>query len=116
MNILQQAEQHLNEIRRNYFSSPITYIRSAGKETYSLFATLGKTVFRTEDYTGMTTRIHGVDFIVAADDCPFIPKRGDVILCEGSKYEVTAPNGEDVWRWSSGNRQSRRIHAKEVAQ
>ena len=46
----------------------------------------------------------------SADD----PERGDVILHAGLRYEVLAPNGEPVWRWSGTGRILRRIHTKEI--
>ena len=54
------------------------------------------------------------DFLIAAEDLPDDPERGDVILHAGLRYEVLAPNGEPVWRWSGTGRILRRIHTKEI--
>ena len=40
------------------------------------------------------------------------PEKGDVSWCDGGEYEVLAPNGEPVWRWSDPHRTAMRIHAK----
>ena len=85
-------------------------------------ATLGRTLFRAENEYGVTIRTEMRDFLIAAEDLPDDPERGDLILHAGLRYEVLAPNGEPVWRWSgtpvwrwSGTgRILRRIHTKEI--
>ena len=61
-----------------------------------------------------TIRTETRDFLIAAEDLPDDPERGDVILHAGLRYEVLAPNGEPVWRWSGTGRILRRIHTKEI--
>lgn len=116
MNLLKEAETLLAETLKDYASENIAYTRLASGETFIVPASLGKTIFRTEDYTGITTRVHGIDFLVSAADLPFQPERGDVISFDNAEYEVLAPDNEAVWRWSSGQKIIRRIHTKEVEQ
>ena len=42
------------------------------------------------------------------------PERGDTIIFNNCRYEVLAPNGEPVWRWSGAYHSTRRIHTKEI--
>lgn len=114
MNIFREAEQIFLEQREEFMSENITYFHAETEKNYTLPATLGKTIFKSEDYTGIVTRVHGVDFIVATEHCDFEPQRGDIINLQGRKFEVLAPNGEPVWRWQSGNHLSIRIHTKEI--
>ena len=52
------------------------------------------------------------DFIIRPDELGLVPEKGDVIRFDGGEYEVRAPNGEPVWRWSVPHRTAMRIHAK----
>lgn len=113
MNLLDAAAEWLNEQRRECLSVPIIYRPKTGG-SFEIPATLGRTLFRTENEYGSTIRIESRDFLVAAADFPNEPKRGDTIIYNGCRYEVLAPNGEPVWRWSGAYHSTRRIHTKEI--
>ena len=79
-------------------------------------AVIGRTVFRAEDEYGVTVRTESRDFIVRTEAMPEEPRKGDFFVWRNTVYEVLAPNGEPVWRWSDGYRNSRRIHTKEAGE
>lgn len=113
MNLLDAAAEWLNEQRRECLSVPIIYKPKTGG-SFEIPATLGRTLFRTENQYGSTIRIESRDFLVAAADLPDDPERGDTIIYNGCRYEVLAPNAEPVWRWSGAYHSTRRIHTKEI--
>jgi hypothetical protein len=43
-----------------------------------------------------------------------VPLRGDKIGDDGLVYEVMAPAGQQVWRWSDPFGKAYRIHTKKV--
>ena len=92
---------------------PITY-QSGGGTASGMTATVGRTLFRAEDEYGVTIRVESRDFLVSVDQMPREPLRGDRIVYAGRVYEVLAPNGEPVWRWSGPQHVTRRIHTKEI--
>ena len=91
-------------------STDVTY-RRGGMET-SVKAVVGRTVFRSTNDYGVWVRTETRDFIVRADQLGLEPRQGDVIDFDGCEYEVLAPYGEPVWRWSDPYRTARRIHTK----
>ena len=113
MGLLENAAEWLESQRIRELSIPIVYQRRGG-ETLNIPATLGRTLFRAENEYGATIRTETRDFLIAAEDLPDDPERGDVILHAGLHYEVLAPNGEPVWRWSGTGWILRRIHTKEI--
>ena len=113
MNLLDAAAEWLNEQRRECLSVPIIYKPKTGG-SFEIPATLGRTLFRTENQYGSTIRIESRDFLVAAADLPNDPERGDTIIYNGCRYEVLAPNAEPVWGWSGAYHSTRRIHTKEI--
>ena len=113
MNLLESASKWLDAQRRENLSVSIIYHPKKGGSS-EILATLGRTLFRTENQYGITTRIESRDFLVLADDLPNDPERGDTIIYNGCRYEVLAPNGEPVWRWSGAYHSTRRIHTKEI--
>lgn len=115
MNIMEQAAQWLDSQRRNTLSVPAIYICRDG-ESFNICATQGRTLFRAENEYGMTIRTESRDFIVSRSELPIDPVQGDLILYDGRKYEVLAPNGEPVWRWSGSQHLVRRIHTKEIGE
>ena len=113
MGLLEDAAAWLNSQREECLSVPIEYrFRSGG--SVELTATLGRTLFRSENEYGVTLRVESRDFLVSAEELPSEPQRGDRIVHAGRSYEVLAPNGEPVWRWSGPQHVTRRIHTKEV--
>ena len=113
MGLLEQGAKWLREQRKACLAVTVKYCPQTGSPK-NISATVGKTLFRAENQYGVTVRIESRDFIVSADDVDFIPERGDVIVYNGKCYEVLAPNGEPVWRWSGNGNWSRRIHTKEI--
>ena len=113
MDLISQAAQWLGEKLEECFSVPVAYISKDGK-SFDVTATIGKTLFRAENEYGLITRIESRDFLIPKYKLPIIPQRGDKIIYDGTRYEVLAPNGEAVWRWSGENNILRRIHTKEI--
>ena len=113
MGLMEQAAQWLDSQRRNALSVSATYVCRDGG-SFNITPTLGRTLFRAENEYGITVRTESRDFIVSLSELPVDPVRGDLILYDGRKYEVLAPNGEPVWRWSGSQHLVRRIHTKEI--
>lgn len=113
MGILEEAAEWLNDQREKCLSVPIVY-RRKGKMPVSMTASVGRTLFRSETENGVTIRVESRDFLVSVDQMPREPQRGDRITYAGRIYEVLAPNGETVWRWSGPQHVTRRIHTKEI--
>ena len=113
MGLLEQGAEWLKEQRNACLAETVKYCPQTGSAK-NISATIGRTLFRAEDQYGVTVRIESRDFIISADDVDFTPVRGDVIVYNGKRYEVLAPNGEPVWRWSGNGNCSRRIHTKEI--
>lgn len=87
MGLLENAAEWLESQRIRELSVPIVYLRRDG-ETLNIPATLGRTLFRAENEYGVTIRTETRDFLIAAEDLPDDPERGDVILHAGLRYEV----------------------------
>lgn len=96
---------------------PVIYRRDA--EEVATVAIPGQTAFRTSDARGMSLIERSSDFIFRASDLvfaggPVVPDRGDQVDFAGRRYRVSAPPGEDVWRWGdAGTRQILRVHTTE---
>ena len=113
MGLLEDAAEWLNGKREECLSVTIEYrFRSGG--SVELTATVGRTLFRAENEYGVTIRVESRDFLVSAEALPGEPQSGDRIVYAGRLYEVLAPNGEPVWRWSGPQHVTRRIHTKEI--
>lgn len=111
MNLLKQASEFLAAQRQAFASDPVEYYRFGG-ESFTVLATVGKTLFRADDSFGLTTRVRSFDFIITVDDLGLEPQKGDEIVYNERRYEVLAPNNESVWRWSGNNQDTYRIHTK----
>jgi hypothetical protein len=101
--------------RKQFLSESIVYSPLSG-EAHPLFATPGRTLFRSENEYGMTVRTLSFDFIVSADDLGCEPRRGDTIIFNNRMYEVLAPNNEPCWRWSGNDGKTYRIHTKDTGE
>jgi len=113
MGLLENAAAWLNDQREECLSVPIEYrFRRGG--SVELTASVGRTLFRAENEYGVTIRVESRDFLVSAEKLPDEPQSGDRIVHAGRVYEVLAPNGEPVWRWSGPQHVTRRIHTKEI--
>ena len=113
MGLLEESAAWLNNRREECLSVPILY-QSKGGTSAEMTATIGRTFFRADNEYGMTIRIESRDFLVSTENLPTEPQRGDRITYAGRIYEVLAPNGEPVWRWSGSQHVTRRIHTKEI--
>lgn len=119
--VLADGSNWLTDQLREHVSRTVAYRR--GAVTVSVPATVGKTFMRVADEYGSRVRVIDRDYLLdPADmalggiDAP--PRRGDVIAetVEGVVllYEVLAPPGEDVWRWSDTEHRRVRVHTKYV--
>lgn len=115
MNILRKTEKFIAKMRKNCTDIEVQY-HHYGEETIvgTFLATPGRTMFKTDNGYGATIYVHGKDFIFDKNTIPFIPTRGDLIIYDGMKFEVLAPNDEPVWRYSGVHNSSIRVHTKEV--
>jgi hypothetical protein len=115
MNMMRTATEWLNAQRNSYLSEKAIYIHfGSDAKTLNITVTRGRTIFKTETDYGITVRIRSIDFLVSAEQIPFVPQKGDEIHCDGYRYEILAPNNEPVWRWSDPSYQIMRIHTKEM--
>jgi len=121
VDLLQKAMSWLEGQRHKHRTVGVTYCR--GLFTVRLAATIGRTVFETQDGRGIIEKTETRDFLVRGVDLVLdgsgaLPKRGDRIRETGEDklyiYEVMAPGKEPEWRWSDPYRQTLRIHTKQV--
>lgn len=117
--LLQQANNWLEDQRQKHRTISVRYLRQGA--SVSLPATVGRTIFRTDDGYGRIQRVESRDYLIAAADLVLdgtvvTPERGDEIVesADGQDliYEVMAPAGEPEWRWSDPYRSCLRIHTK----
>lgn len=113
MGLLEQGAAWLEVQRKTCLTVPAVYLRRGGQRI-SVNATIGRTLFRAENQYGTTIRTESRDFLIPASELTNEPERGDSVIYAGKKYEVLAPNGEPVWRWSGTGQTLRRIHTKEI--
>lgn len=121
MDLMDRGSEMLGRMRRAHISRPVTYRR--GEQSAQLDAAVGSTAFeRTDDY-GVIHRVESRDYLIAAADLVIAgetvrPVAGDRVEEPGPDvlhvYEVIAPAGEPVWRYSDPQRRTIRIHTKLV--
>lgn len=104
------AVKSLRDIQSGVLSRPVVYKR--GGTELNVSAVPGRTVFRSSNEYGAWVRTETRDFIVPAGELDLEPETGDVIVFDGEEYEVLAPAGEPVWRWSDPYRTAKRVHTK----
>lgn len=94
-----------------------------GEATVEVLATIGRTVFETDNGYGVVERTESRDFLISAVDLVLagletLPQRGDRIReTQGATtfvYEVMAPGQQPHWRYSDPGRRTLRIHTKHV--
>ena len=100
----------LRSAQLGFLVSDATYRR--GAEARSVKAVVGRTVFRSVNECGAWVRTETRDFIIPAGQLGLEPRTGDEIAFDGGVYEVLAPYGEPVWRWSDPYRKAMRVHTK----
>lgn len=115
MGMLEDAANWLNQQREECLSVSVTYQPKNGTPV-PVTAAVGRTLFRAENEYGVTVRTESRDFLISVSELPAEPQRGDRIVYANRQYEVLAPNGEPVWRWSGSQMVTRRIHTKEIGE
>ncbi len=110
--LLRQGAQWLEQRRRAHCSSPVEYIRDGTPATVQ--ATYGKTDYTIANDAGGRIGSHVTDFLIGADELGFTPKVGDVIVADGSSFEVMNFGDDGCWRWSDPYHITMRIHTREV--
>lgn len=104
---MQKASKFIKAKSLNSLATTIDYNGEMVK------ATIGKTVFKVDGGFG-TTYVESTDFIIAVDALSEPPKKGDKIFVGETEYEVLAPQGENVWRFSDFSQTLYRIHSKRI--
>lgn len=119
MDLMDRGSEMLGRVRGAHLSRPVTYRR--GNDTIELAAAVGSTAFERTDDHGVIHRTESRDYLIAAADLVLagtatLPTPGDRIEEHDSVtlhvYEVIAPAGEPVWRYSDPQRRTLRIHSK----
>lgn len=119
--ILQQASDWLEAKRSRFATRSVVYQRGAA--TVEVLATVGRTVFETDNGYGVVEKTESRDFLISAADLALdsvetLPQRGDRIRetlgAATFVYEVMAPGKESHWRYSDPGRKTLRIHTKHV--
>ena len=117
--ILAASNAWLDGMRRAHVSHYVSYTR--GSVTTPCLATVTQTVFETQSEMGVIERWESRDFLVSAADLPFgDPVRGDLIseTLNGVAvtFEVCAPRGAPLWKWTDTTRATARIHTKVLSE
>jgi len=113
-NLLEQASNWLEDQRTRFAASLVTY--QSGSTAIQVLATVGKTLFQTDDGAGAAILTESRDYLILASDLAIEPQPGDqVVESAGSAtktYEVARFGSEPCWRWSDNFFKTRRIHTK----
>lgn len=119
MDLMDRGSEMLERVRGACLSRPVIYRR--GNDTIELAAAVGSTAFERTDDHGVIHRTESRDYLITAADLVLagtatLPTPGDSIEEHDSDrvhvYEVVAPSGEPVWRYSDPQRRTLRIHTK----
>jgi hypothetical protein len=113
-NMLETGAAWLSAQRKSHLSNKVTYKR--GATSIKVLAMISRTVFAAADLSGAIVSSESKDFIIEAADFLSMgePQAGDSIIYSGQTYEVMAPAGETIWRWSDLYNKTMRIHARLV--
>ena len=115
--LLEQATEWLTRMQQQHASKPVNYHRE--QQSIEVRATIGKTVFRTEDEFGRVQHFESRDFLIPIEQLTVAPPaRGDRIReTQADKtfvYEVMAPGKEPHFRFADAYRRTLRVHTKLV--
>ena len=119
--LLEKSSTWLEDQREKFMSRTVIYQRAA--DAVEVTATIGQTLFAVDNGEGAALQVESRDYLIRASNLvlgggPVLPRRGDQIheLQDGVIfiYEVMAPGGEPVWRYSDPYRRTLRIHTKQV--
>lgn len=121
VDLLETASAWLDDQRESFMSRAVIYQRGAANVETA--ATVGRTLFETDDGAGATLRTESRDYLIRAAHLVLggqreLPRRGDLIheMQDGVIfiYEVMAPGDEPVWRYSDPYRKTLRIHTRQI--
>lgn len=110
-NLLERASVWLARQRRAFVSVRVLYVTQSGK-VIRCHATVGRTAFNAPNEYGVIVRTHSRDFLITQLELSHEPTYGDIIVWQDRIYEVLAPEGKCVWRWSDLFHTTKRIHTK----
>lgn len=115
--MIRDGAAHLADTLKLVASQSVTITR--GEQTATVSATVGRSVFESQDTSGIVETWESRDFILITGDLPFgEPQRGDTVVetIDGTActYEVTAPRGTPLFHYADAFQQSVRIHTKRV--
>ena len=119
--LLEQGAAFLDDQRHRHMSRAVVYKRGADEKQVQ--ATIGRTEFEQADEAGLIHRTESRDFLIRAAGLilgtgPIQPKAGDQVREQvGTRvlvYEVNAPGGQPLWRYSDPYRRVMRVHTKFV--
>ena len=115
--LLEQATDWLQRMQQQHVSKPVSYHRE--QQSIELTATIGKTVFDTEDEFGQVQHFESRDFLIPSEQLTVAPpERGDRIhetqTDKTFVYEVMAPGKEPHFRFADAYRRTLRVHTKLV--
>ncbi len=111
-NVIKGGLDWLERKLKNFCSSPVEYHRN--DQSYHVDAIIGKTDYHIEDDHGIKIATFVWDFLIDAEELGLEPKVGDIIIYDGSEFEVMNLADGPCWRWSSPVRKTYRIHTKLV--
>ena len=109
---------------RRLAGGTVTLVRD-GAEAADVPVAIGTTQYDLVDGNGVVSRFESRDFLIAVGDYdfgggPVRPKRGDqiveVVAGTTFTYEVSAPNGQNDWRFNGPYRDTYRVHTKKISE
>lgn len=109
MDMMAWGESFLREKRESCMSKDVVYIQAEGITSH-VVAAVGNHFYKSSTADGFTTVARSVDFIIEASQIEREPKDGDLIIYNGRRYAVAAPNGEPIWEWSGSEQTTYRVH------
>ena len=113
--LLRKGSAWLHKQRNAHMASMVDYRRADG-DPIAVRATASSTTYEVSDMAGATIETHTADFLVLATELGFEPEAGDVIVTEGRRFEVLRLGGGGVYRWSDPQRNTYRIHTKDIGE
>ena len=115
--MIRDGAAYLADTLKLVASDSVTITR--GEQSQAVLAVVGRSVFESQDQSGIVETWESRDYIVKASDLPFgEPLRGDTVtetvgdsVCV---YEVVAPRGTPLFHYADAFQQTVRIHTKRV--